>query len=71
MTVGEIGIFPVVHYKHAANSTKAVTARQHQMTLLLWLQRLTRKRGDAFGDFESVFPVICPVVSLNTRTEGY
>lgn len=56
MIVKEIGIFPVVHYKHAVKSTKAVIDRQHLIKFILLLLCLTRKGEDAFGYFEDIFP---------------
>lgn len=56
MIVREIGIFPVVHYKHAVNSMETVIDRQHLIKFILLLLCLIRKGGDAFGCFEDIFP---------------
>jgi len=51
MIIREIGIFPVVHGKHAVNSTKAVINREHLIKFFLLLLCLARKGGDAFWLF--------------------
>lgn len=56
MIVREISVFPVVHYKQAVNSTKAVIDRQHLIKFILSLLCQQEREEMLLVILKDIFP---------------